>query len=112
MKKVIFILLLFISHLAFAQREGSDNRMSGNHNKPGRQEWLHDLGFGMFIHFNVDAHKKDLLKEYVAGVRKVGLAVEAGFSGTGSFYQTQNSRQIVGTFEVEQIVEEASSIFQ
>jgi alpha-L-fucosidase len=55
MKKLLIVLMLCTGNFLFAQKEESDNRFDGNKNKPARQEWLRDLGFGMFIHFNVDA---------------------------------------------------------
>ena len=53
----IHTLLIFItlSLSLTAQKEEYDNRYSGNKNKPEREEWLRDLGFGMFIHYTVDS---------------------------------------------------------
>jgi len=47
--------ILALSVQLSAQKEEYDNRYSGNQNKPLREEWMRDLGFGMFIHFSVDS---------------------------------------------------------
>jgi hypothetical protein len=55
MKKLLVIIAVCFGSVSYGQKEESDNRFAVNKNKPARQEWLRDLGFGMFIHFNVDA---------------------------------------------------------
>jgi alpha-L-fucosidase len=51
----ILILLVLLFSTAAAQKEESDNRYAGNRNKPEREDWLRDFGFGMFIHFTFDS---------------------------------------------------------
>ena len=50
MKKTILIglLSLFCAFSLNAQKEENDNTIIENKNKPEREEWLRDLGFGMF----------------------------------------------------------------
>lgn len=57
MKQLLFLFFFSVFTLQFnyAQTEESDNRFGYNKNKPARQEWLRDAGFGMFVHFNIDA---------------------------------------------------------
>jgi len=55
MKTALLIAFLLTAHLSHAQKEQSDNRFSGNRNNPARQEWLRDLGFGMFIQRRYEA---------------------------------------------------------
>jgi len=52
---IISVILTTLALNLYAQKEEFDNRYSGNKNKPEREEWLRDLGFGMFIHFTVDS---------------------------------------------------------
>ncbi len=55
-ESVLITILNIITWLpCIAQKEESDNKFGENRNKPARQEWLRDQGFGMFVHFNVDA---------------------------------------------------------
>jgi alpha-L-fucosidase len=49
MKQII--LLLFVTFNLFSQ---STDREAVNYNKPEREAWFTDLGFGMFIHWSVD----------------------------------------------------------
>ncbi|MEG1005880.1 MAG: alpha-L-fucosidase [Bacteroides sp.] len=56
MKKwIVYLLLLAGSAQALAQKESSDNSISANKNKPEREEWLRDLGFGLFLHWSLDS---------------------------------------------------------
>lgn len=54
---IAFLLIIgqSIPYYALAQKEESDNQFKDNLNKPEREAWLQDQGFGMFIHFNYDA---------------------------------------------------------
>jgi alpha-L-fucosidase len=52
----IFTVLFFSSFFVMAQTEESDNKTGPtNRNKTEREEWLRDLGFGMFIHWSHDS---------------------------------------------------------
>ncbi|HEX7845989.1 MAG TPA: alpha-L-fucosidase [Chitinophagaceae bacterium] len=85
MKKCLLILFLSISLFSFAQKEETDNRMTGNRNKPVRQEWLRDLGFGMFIHFNVDA--------------QLGITISHSLVGASDDYVNRYYNELSATFD-------------
>ena len=42
-------------------------KYQGNANKPGRQEWLRDQGFGMFVHFGVDGQLGIVISHSLVG---------------------------------------------
>ena len=85
MKKTLIILLLLLGKLSFAQQEESDNRATRNLNKPDRQEWLRDLGFGMFIHFNVDA--------------QLGITISHSLVGASDDYVDRYFNELPKTFD-------------
>ena len=85
MRKILVILLFFLGHTGQAQKEESDNRFAGNHNKPERQEWLRDLGFGMFIHFNVDA--------------QLGITISHSLVGASEDYVNRYFNELPKTFD-------------
>ncbi len=59
MKKIIFILLcLVITIISGAQQ---------NNNRPEREEWFTDLGFGMFIHWSMDSQLGVVISHSMAG---------------------------------------------
>ncbi|HPC98056.1 MAG TPA: hypothetical protein P5348_07665, partial [Bacteroidales bacterium] len=51
------VILLFVIAFAINSKAqiASDENASYNRNKPEREEWLRDLGFGMFIHWSIDS---------------------------------------------------------
>jgi alpha-L-fucosidase len=72
MKKSIiiacFIALTALPLLCQAQRkEEDDNRVGFNLNKPEREEWLRDLGFGLFIHWSLDSQLGIVISLSTAG---------------------------------------------
>src|SRR5215510_11456368 len=85
MKKYCTVWLLFISTWALAQKEESDNRFVANKNKPARQEWLRDQGFGMFIHFNVDA--------------QLGITISHSLVGASDDYVKRYYNELPKTFD-------------
>jgi len=85
MKTALLIASLLIAHLSHAQKEQSDNRFSGNRNNPARQEWLRDLGFGMFIHFNVDA--------------QLGITISHSLVGASDDYLHRYFNELPKTFD-------------
>jgi len=85
MKKLIIILVFGIGNICYAQKEESDNRFAGNKNKPARQEWLRDLGFGMFIHFNVDA--------------QLGITISHSLVGASDDYVKRYYNELPKTFD-------------
>jgi len=85
MKKLIIVLVIGIGNICYAQKEESDNRFAGNKNKPARQEWLSDLGFGMFIHFNVDA--------------QLGITISHSLVGASDDYVKRYYNELPKTFD-------------
>jgi alpha-L-fucosidase len=68
MKKVLFILCILLSAIdLFAQKEENDNSFNGNNNKPEREEWLRDLGFGLFIHWSHDSQLGTVISHTMVG---------------------------------------------
>ncbi|MDR3246451.1 MAG: alpha-L-fucosidase, partial [Prevotellaceae bacterium] len=71
MKKNLVFTVLFIclfSFMSMAQRkEEDDNRVGFNLNKPEREEWLRDLGFGLFIHWAHDSQLGIVISHSLAG---------------------------------------------
>lgn len=57
---VSFLILPFLAFSSFAQ-------IGANHNKPQREEWLKDAGFGMFIHWNVDTQLGIVISHSLVG---------------------------------------------
>ena len=49
----ILLLFLFITQFSLAQISDKTNVEKLNLNKQERVEWFKNLGFGMFIHFNL-----------------------------------------------------------
>ncbi|THU34055.1 alpha-L-fucosidase [Niastella caeni] len=85
MKKLLVIFAVCIGNFLYAQKEESDNRFAGNKNKPARQEWLRDLGFGMFIHFNVDA--------------QLGITISHSLVGASDDYLKRYFNELPKTFD-------------
>lgn len=85
MKKLFVVLLVCMGNFLYAQKEESDNRFGGNKNKPARQEWLRDLGFGMFIHFNVDA--------------QLGITISHSLVGASDDYLKRYFNELPKTFD-------------
>ncbi|MBE9667161.1 alpha-L-fucosidase [Mucilaginibacter boryungensis] len=83
-----YISVLFIGCCTlkgFAQKETDDNKFSGNRNNPQRQEWLRDKGFGMFIHFNVDA--------------QLGITISHSLVGASDDYLRRYYNELPKTFD-------------
>jgi alpha-L-fucosidase len=67
-KKLCFALCLLCTLISTAQRrEEDDNRAGFNLNKPEREEWLRDLGFGLFIHWAHDSQLGIVISHSLAG---------------------------------------------
>ncbi|GAB3882483.1 hypothetical protein GCM10028825_05290 [Spirosoma agri] len=58
--RLTFLFFLLITISSFAQ-------IGANHNKPQREEWLKDAGFGMFIHWNVDTQLGVVISHSLVG---------------------------------------------
>ncbi|RLD71301.1 MAG: alpha-L-fucosidase [Bacteroidetes bacterium] len=62
MKHIVWIAALILSLPVFAQEPELVNN-----NKPDREEWLKDAGFGMFIHWNIDVQLGTVISHSLAG---------------------------------------------
>lgn len=82
---LIVVLLFCTTLISIAQKEESDNRFSENKNKPERQEWLRDLGFGLFIHFNIDA--------------QLGITISHSLAGASDDYLQRYYNELPKTFD-------------
>ena len=69
MKNLLFALLIGIlfTNTAFTQSETDAGKNKKYENKPERKEWLKDNGFGMFIHFGVDAQLGTVISHSLVG---------------------------------------------
>ncbi len=68
--KIFYLLILFTFNilLVSAQNEQIEAGVgTGNLNKPEREEWLRDLGFGMFIHFSFDSQLGIVISHSMVG---------------------------------------------
>jgi len=64
MKRLVWIVAVMISLPLWGQSQEVD---LVNKNKPEREEWLKDVGFGMFIHWNIDAQLGTVISHSLAG---------------------------------------------
>ncbi|WP_372774266.1 alpha-L-fucosidase [Mangrovibacterium sp.] len=65
-KLILFLTATFFVVSSWAQID-SDANASSNLNKPERQEWLRDLGFGMFIHWSMDSQLGIVISHSMVG---------------------------------------------
>lgn len=85
MKKKIFLLFaIAISYTSQAQIAG-DADASFNRNKPERQEWLRDQGFGMFIHWSMDS--------------QLGIVISHTLVGASEDYTSRYFNELPKTFD-------------
>lgn len=86
MKKIVIILVLLASfNNLMAQEDGSLENKEFNRNKPEREEWLRDLGFGMFIHWGIDA--------------QLGIVISHSMVGASDDYNKRFIEELPKTFE-------------
>ncbi|MDR2430347.1 MAG: alpha-L-fucosidase [Puniceicoccales bacterium] len=65
---IALALLCVLPLESVAQRkESDDNRVGANLNKPSREEWLRDLGFGLFIHWAHDSQLGIVISHSLVG---------------------------------------------
>jgi alpha-L-fucosidase len=85
--KYYFTLAILILNIviASAQKEENDNRAESNNNKPERQEWLRDLGFGMFIHWSLDS--------------QLGIVISHSMVGASDDYMKRYINELPKTFD-------------
>jgi len=67
-KKILLCILIFCIYnfYAFPQSD-TETHLEGNMNNPEREEWLRDLGFGLFIHFSHDSQLGTVISHSVVG---------------------------------------------
>ncbi len=86
MKKLtILILATLLTTTGWAQLDESAKDSSGNLNKPERQEWLRDLGFGMFIHWSMDS--------------QLGIVISHSLVGASEDYTNRFINELPKTFD-------------
>ncbi|HEC45077.1 MAG TPA: alpha-L-fucosidase [Bacteroides sp.] len=85
MKKVlILVVAVCLGISAWAQIDESIKK-TGNRNKPERQEWLRDLGFGMFIHWSMDS--------------QLGIVISHSMVGASDDYINRYINELPKTFD-------------
>ena len=69
MRHLLLTLLLgiFLSNPGLSQNDESSSEASSFSNKPEREEWLKDNGFGMFIHFGIDSQLGMVISHSLVG---------------------------------------------
>ena len=67
MKKTIILLLAILITATSQAQIAGDAKSSYNRNKPERQEWLRNLGFGMFIHWSMDSQLGVVISHSLVG---------------------------------------------
>ena len=82
---LIVVILFFSLVTASAQKEESDNQFKENKNKPERQEWLRDLGFGIFIHWSLDS--------------QLGMVISHSLVGASDDYVNRFYKELPKTFD-------------
>ena len=86
MKYYFTLIILFLNFLiTSAQKEENDNRFGENKNKPERQEWLRDQGFGMFIHWSLDS--------------QLGIVISHSMVGSSNDYIDRFINELPKTFD-------------
>ena len=63
----LFIVAIALTVSLYAQKEEVDNNFDENKNKPERQEWLRDLGFGIFLHWSLDSQLGIVISHSIVG---------------------------------------------
>ncbi|MEE4255778.1 MAG: alpha-L-fucosidase [Bacteroidales bacterium] len=87
MKSKWFFLLMFLCIFtagSYAQIDETISRDDINRNKPEREEWLSDLGFGMFIHWSIDS--------------QLGIVISHSLVGASDDYTNRFIRELPATF--------------
>lgn len=67
MKKLIILLFVFLLATNIKAQLIADTNAGYNQNKPERQEWLRDLGFGMFVHWSIDSQLGVVISHSMVG---------------------------------------------
>ena len=89
MKKTIMVLFLLASfNNLIAQLDETLESNEFNRNKPEREAWLRDLGFGMFIHWSIDA--------------QLGIVISHSMVGASDDYNKRFIEELPKTFEPDE----------
>jgi alpha-L-fucosidase len=81
----VFIGCFFIAFPLWAQLDESVDTDEFNRNKPERQEWLRDLGFGLFIHWSIDS--------------QLGIVISHSLVGASEDYANRFINELPKTFD-------------
>jgi len=82
---LIIAAVLLLSINAVAQLDESIKNNEANRNLPERQEWLRDLGFGMFIHWSMDS--------------QLGVVISHSMVGASDDYTNRFINELPKTFD-------------
>jgi len=86
MRKIILTLILLpFLNILMAQLAETEESNEFNRNRPKREAWLRDLGFGMFIHWSIDA--------------QLGIVISHSMVGASDDYNKRFIEELPKTFE-------------
>jgi alpha-L-fucosidase len=88
MKRIIIFTLLLTFVISIRAQIASDQDAGINRNKPERQEWLRDLGFGMFIHWSIDS--------------QLGIVISHSMVGASDDYNHRFINELPQTFDPDE----------
>lgn len=85
MKRIIILLCAIAFAVHVQSQVASDQSTSYNRNKPERQEWLRDLGLGMFVHWSIDS--------------QLGIVISHSMVGASDDYNNRFINELPQTFD-------------
>jgi len=85
MKAIIVLLCAMAFAVPVHSQVASDQDASYNRNKPERQEWLRDLGLGLFIHWSMDS--------------QLGIVISHSMVGASEDYTNRFINELPKTFD-------------
>lgn len=85
MKRIIILLCAIAFAVHVQSQVVSDQNTSYNRNKPERQEWLRDLGLGMFVHWSIDS--------------QLGIVISHSMVGASDDYNNRFINELPQTFD-------------
>ena len=85
---LIHILIVLMPNWLLAQLDESITSEDGNRNRPEREEWLRDLGSGMFIHWSMDS--------------QLGMVISHSLVGASEEYCQRYFNELPKTFNPEE----------
>ena len=87
-KKFFILFLVLTQTFDLSAQIASDQNSSLNRNKPERQEWLRNLGFGMFIHWSLDS--------------QLGIVISHSLVGASDDYANRFIHELPKTFDPDE----------